>query len=208
MTVTFSVLVLLISRDNIYLTFMKDHPLEELTKQAFLTWYQPVHEPFVKYCSSKCFGKISAEDLMQETILSTLTSFDQIKDKKKLLSYMMSTANNIIKNQLRRFKFSAPWDEDTMAHLESKGIDPELALDIQFLYSCIDRLQKNHKECILLFDISGFSIREISAIQQVSEQAVKTRLHRARKALKKLMSEEYSPSSIKSLLQVCSVILL
>lgn len=183
-------------------------PDDQITKQDFLLWYEPIHSSFIRYCESKCFGRITAEDLVQETILATLSSFHKIKDKEKLLQYMMATANNMIKNQLRKSKFRAPWSEQSAALLEAKGVDPELALDIQFLYKAIDKLSKDYKECILLFEISGFSIKEISIIQGVSEGAIKTRLHRSRKKLKRLMSEEYGPASVKKLLQVYSFILL
>jgi len=34
--------------------------------QEFLDWYQPIHEPFVRFCSSKAIGWMEIEDLVQE----------------------------------------------------------------------------------------------------------------------------------------------
>jgi RNA polymerase sigma-70 factor (ECF subfamily) len=42
-------------------------------------------------------------------------------------------------------------------------------------------------ECIILFEISGFSIKEIMGIQNLSEATVKQRLSRGRKQLSSLM---------------------
>ena len=158
------------------------------TQTAFLNWYQPIHGPFIRYCSSKAFGLMSTEDLAQEAILATLSAFDKIQDKEKILGYMIGVVNNIIKNQLRRQKFRADWNEELLASVTAKVKDPETALDIQYLYKCIQQLNAKEQEAILLFEISGFSIKELSEIQESSEAAVKTRLHRARKELKKQLS--------------------
>jgi DNA-directed RNA polymerase specialized sigma24 family protein len=42
-------------------------------------------------------------------------------------------------------------------------------------------------ECIILYEVSGFSIKEIMCIQNLSESAVKQRLSRGRKQLLALL---------------------
>lgn len=177
------------------------------SSQDFLDWYQPIHTSFVRYCSSKSIDLMPTEDLVQETILATLAAFDNIKNKEKLLSYMIGVVNNIIKNHLRQKKFRATWNEETMATIAAKVKDPEIALDIQYLYQCIHQLKAKEKEAILLFEISGFSIQEISQIQQSSPSAVKTRLHRARKALKELVAQDSRPRSLSERLTIYASIL-
>ncbi|WP_052594445.1 RNA polymerase sigma factor [Aureispira sp. CCB-QB1] len=177
------------------------------SSQAFLEWYEPIHASFIRYCSSKSLDLMPTEDLAQEAILVTLSAFDRIRDKNKLLSYMIGIVNNIIKNHLRQKKFRATWNEQTMATIAAKVNDPEIALDIQYLYQCIHKLKDKEKEAILLFEISGFSIKEISVIQQSSSAAVKTRLHRARKTLKELVAKDKSPRSLSERLAVYASIL-
>ena len=63
---------------------------------------------------------METEDLVQEAVLATLQGFYRIKDQEKLLSFMIGVANNIIKNKLRRKKFSAELDEKTLEKLESQ----------------------------------------------------------------------------------------
>jgi RNA polymerase sigma-70 factor (ECF subfamily) len=55
------------------------------------------------------------------------------------------------------------------------------------LYKCLKELDQVTSECIILFEISGFSIKEIMGIQNSSEAAVKQRLSRGRKQLLSLM---------------------
>ncbi len=158
----------------------------------FLKWYQPIHESLVRYCSSKSYGLMETEDLVQEAVLAALQGFSRIKEKEKLLGFLIGTVNNIVKNKYRRKKFKGDWDEVLLEKLESKTPSPEVALDIHFLLKAIDQLPEKEKEALLLFEVSGFPIKEISKIQDSSETAVKTRLHRTRQKLKKMMSEEGS----------------
>lgn len=174
---------------------------------AFLKYYEPIHAPFVRYCSTKAFGIMSAEDLVQEAVLESLEAFDKIKNKEKLLSYMIGIVNNKLKNYLRRKKFTGNWDEKMLLKIEAKIKNPTLALDIQFLYKCIEKLKPELAEAIQLYELSGFNIKEISVIQNSSPGAVKTRLYRARKELKKMLHEDLSPRSLSQRLALFASIL-
>ena len=164
--------------------------MNQQTHQEFLQLYRPFHERFTRYCSSNAYGLMEAEDLVQETILATLQKFPGIKDKSKLFAYMIGVANNIVKNVLRRQKFKGAFDENLMKKIEAKTGSPEVAMDIHYLYKALNQLPLKDKEAIILFEINGFSIREVSELQQSNEGATKTRLSRARQKLKELLSEE------------------
>lgn len=40
-------------------------------QQKNLAWYEPIHAPFVRFCSSKAIGWMETDDLVQEAILAT-----------------------------------------------------------------------------------------------------------------------------------------
>jgi len=181
--------------------------ISDQTKHAFLAAYQPIHQSFSKYCHSKCLGLLSHEDIVQEAVITALTSYDKIKDPAKLLGYLIGTANNKISNYKRRLKFKSNKDIDQLSYIEAKVYDPDIALDIEYLYKCIESLPQNQRDCILLFEISGFKIKEIAEIQKAKPQAIKTRLHRARKRLKELMSEDRHSNSLTQTLMAYSMIL-
>ncbi|MEM1321516.1 MAG: RNA polymerase sigma factor [Bacteroidota bacterium] len=175
--------------------------------QEFLDWYQPLHEQFVRYCSSRSYGVIETEDLVQEVILAALEGFAKVRDKERLLGYMIGVANNMIRNKKRRLKFRGDWDQQAFEKLESQQLDPEVALDIHYLLKAIEQLPEKQKEALLLFEVSGFSIREISQIQGASEAAIKTRLSRCRKKLKTLLAEDQRPMSMAQRLAIFSSLL-
>ena len=164
--------------------------MQNTSHQEFLKRYQPVHEPFVRYCSSRAFGVMAAEDLVQEAVLVALQGFEKIKDKEKLLSFLIGTVNNILRNRRRKERRQVVWEEQLMEKIESQGLSPEIALDVQLLLRSMQDLPAKQEEAVLLFEVSGFSIREIAEVQHCSEGAVKTRLSRGRKALKEKFVEQ------------------
>ncbi|MEO1514161.1 MAG: RNA polymerase sigma factor [Bacteroidota bacterium] len=178
------------------------------THQAFLEQYKEIHEPFVRYCSSRAYGILSTEDLVQEAVLAALKGFDQLTEPRKLLSYMIGTVNNLLRNRRRRAHRQGEWDEQLLQKLESQTPDPDIALDIHYLLKAMDQLADRQKEALLLFEISGFSIREISELQYSSETATKTRIHRARQRLKELMGERRPKTSLSSAMASFRAILL
>ncbi|MEO1259624.1 MAG: RNA polymerase sigma factor [Bacteroidota bacterium] len=181
---------------------MNNHPHE-----AFLKWYEPVHEQFVRYCSSRAFGLMETEDLVQESILQTLQAFYRIEDKQRLLGFMVGVANNLVRQQKRRMKFKGQWDENALEKLEARTNSPEVALDIHYLLKALQQLKDKQREALVLFEISGFKIKEISEIQDCSEGAVKTRLSRARQQLKKLLQEDGRPMPLTQRLAIYASVL-
>ncbi len=177
-------------------------------KSAFLSWYHPYHERLVRYCSSRAFGVMDTEDLVQEAVLATLANWEKIKDKSKLLSYMFGVVNNLVRNHRRRLPFKGQWDELRLEALESKLGDADTALDVDILLKTVEQLPNNQAEALRLFEWSGFSIKEIAALQQVSEGAVKTRLSRARSSLREMLAEDGRRLSIGERLQIYASILL
>ncbi|HTL82426.1 MAG TPA: RNA polymerase sigma factor [Bacteroidia bacterium] len=155
--------------------------------------YTPLHDRFARYCSNHAYGIMDAEDLVQETILATLQRFHTIREPEKLFGYMISVANNIVRDHLRRKKFTGDYNEKAFRRLESRSTDPETAMDIHHLHLALQQLPVRDKEAILMFEISGFSIEEIAAVQNSGTNATKTRLSRAREKLRILMGDVSTP---------------
>lgn len=58
------------------------------------------------------------------------------------------------------------------------------------LYDAIAALTDQQKECIILKYLSGFSEKEISKVLDLNQNTVKSRLFKARAALRKMLQEE------------------
>lgn len=132
---------------------------------------------------------MEAKDLVQETVWVVLRRWDEIQKKDSLLAFMIGVANRQIKAQLRQMQRQTRFDQEKEALLkmEARIQNADLAYDIHLMYQAMEQLGEKEKECLVMVEISGFSIREVSEIQGDSEGAVKTRLSRARQRLKSLL---------------------
>lgn len=162
----------------------------EKTQETFLALYEPVHESFARFCHARAYGLIEAEDLMSETITVALEKFHSLKNEKAFLSFLFSIASNIVNKKNRRLKFKGDFNELESAEIKDEGIDVETRLDIQLLYQALNTLPLAQKEALILFEISGFSIKEVAEIQQSGESSVKQRLKRGRARLAEIFQSD------------------
>lgn len=170
----------------------------ENTKHHFLTLYEPIHESFAKFCHARAYGVMEPEDLMSETILKALENFASLQHEKAFLSYLFTIAKNIVIKKWRRKKFTGVFHEREVNRIQDEGLNPEIRMDIKLLYEAMETLPSAQKEALILFEISGFSIKEVGEIQKSGLSAVKQRLKRGREALaKKLQSKELAHEPIE-----------
>jgi RNA polymerase sigma-70 factor (ECF subfamily) len=163
--------------------------MEENKQEQFMLLYRPVHERFERFCKARAYGELEFRDLMHDTLLIAFEKFNQIKSKEAFLHFLFGTAVRVLSNHKR--KKSPDFTEDfseKYCHIQSDTKSAELELEIKELYRQLGKLDDISRECIILFEISGFSIKEIMHIKGLSESAVKQRLSRGRKQLTELMN--------------------
>jgi RNA polymerase sigma-70 factor (ECF subfamily) len=156
-------------------------------RSAFMQAYQPCHEPFVRYCSALAHGKMDAQDLVQDVLLSAFQRFDSIRKKHELLHYLIRAAKNRAASAWRTNKRSSDLFEKQTARLQARGANAEMLLDVEILYATLERLPTEQRDALVLFEVSGLSMAEIAAIQGTNENAMKTRVSRARAAVREML---------------------
>ncbi|MFT6166839.1 MAG: RNA polymerase sigma-70 factor (ECF subfamily) [Vicingaceae bacterium] len=159
-------------------------------QKQFLDLYNPVHEAFARFCHAKAYGLLEPEDLISESVLCALEKFGTLKSHDAFLSFLFSIATNILHKKNRRLKFRGNYHESEAFVLKDEGIDAETRLDVVILYDALNQLPNAQKEALILFEISGFSIKEIADIQNARLSAVKQRLKRGRTALATLLKSD------------------
>ena len=161
----------------------------ENRKEHFMELYIPVRRQISNYCRTLTRNEYLAGDLLQDTLLSAFEGMEYIRKKESFLFYLCATAKRIYLKQKRRNKYVV--DSEEMVENETISSEKEAMtnIDIQILYKAIDQLPEKQREVIVLFEIIGFSIKEIKAIQGGSMSGVKSRIVRAREKLTSLMSD-------------------
>ena len=87
-------------------------------------------------------------------------------------------------DMLRERKRSVPLDEIT-----EMGQDEPGHARVEFL-ALLDSLDEKYRTVLLLYYGEGFTVKEIAQAMELKEEAVKTRLRRARASLKQIYQAE------------------
>lgn len=161
------------------------------TKQKqFLRLYKPVHSRFEKFCRARAFGDMPPEDLVNETLLIAYKKLDKLQNEKVFLSFLIGISTRILANSYRK-KRSKTVEEESIFIDHADPVDHiERQFEIELLYESLAKLPEKQREAIILFEITGFSIKEIMQIQNSGESAVKQRLARGRKELARIVRHQ------------------
>lgn len=150
--------------------------------------YEPVHEQFERFCRARVYGNMEYKDLMNDTLLVAFEKLDSLRSEDAFLSFLCGISVRILSNNHQKKKEQLPESNAVFNSAFAHASDP----DVHFLYQALAMLNEDQRESLILFEISGFSIREIAGIQNVSEDAVKQRLKRGRDKLKQILTFESS----------------
>lgn len=127
-----------------------------------------------------------AEDVMQNVFYKLLTKNIAFKDEEHVKKWLVRVTINECKNILVAFwrKKVVSWDENPVEQTFS-------APEKSDLYEAVMQLPTKYRIVIHLFYYEGYSTREIGELMHLKEAAVRTRLVRGRKILKKELKEAW-----------------
>jgi RNA polymerase sigma-70 factor, ECF subfamily len=151
--------------------------------RAFAEMYTRYRSPVYDYCLRLLRDRPQAEDAVQETFLRVHDGLDTLSDPAAFRVWLFRIARNLIFNSHRHGeKGHYPVDDETPDDVDLEG---ELIADEEkrSIRSVIDALRPSYREILVLREYEGLSYAEIASIVGVSEDTVKVRLYRARKAL-------------------------
>ena len=133
------------------------------------------------------------EDVMQQAYVNAYAHLRQFNGRARFSTWLTRIAINEALARVRRARHHENVDDST-TDLESKmncpgPADPErqaVAGELRaVLESAIDRLADGAREVFVLREVEGMSTSEVAAALDVSEDVVKTRLSRARSAIRR-----------------------
>ncbi len=156
-------------------------------QQRFLSLYEGNHYKLLRYCESILKDPVEAQDLVSETILIAYEQMGKLKKEESFNYFLFGIARNLIRRLQRRKKFWGIFNTEQAEKLPAQQ-SKELNEDVQLLYQALDQLPPAQKEALILFELSGYNIKEIAEIQNAGISAVKARLARGREKLGNILS--------------------
>lgn len=123
-----------------------------------------------------------AEDAVSEAVLIAYEKRHTLRDRKRFKPWIMQIMANEARRIYGKNRRITPM-EDMEAYM------PSFRDENHELWDVVMQLETAHREVIMLYFYERFSIKEIGRILRVPEGTVKSRLSRAKKALKEMLEE-------------------
>jgi RNA polymerase sigma-70 factor (ECF subfamily) len=147
------------------------------------TLLEPVHDRARATARRLCRSHAEGDDLFHEAVLRAFDRLDELRDKERFQAWFYAVLLSVHRMRHRRsfWKRFLPFDtadEPVDAGTESRieGADR--------MARALAMLGPEAREAVVLFELDGFSVEEIAALQGESTGTVKSRLARARTRLR------------------------
>jgi len=170
----------------------------------FVEYFRP---KIFHYSWLMCGHREDAEEVAQETLLKVFESGEQLREPEKIRSWVFRIAKNACLMKRRKSTFAPARELSLDEFMPSKHQDGEqVRIEIAdwsalpdgkalqsemrgLLEKAIRELPEVYRSVILLRDMEELSTQETAQILDVSDDVVKTRLHRARLAIRERLDE-------------------
>lgn len=148
-------------------------------------------------------NKEEAKDLAQEVFISVFESIKDLREEVKFESWLTRITLNHCRNRWKYLKRRHYFNSDSLndpietedGEMERPVYDPsgnpEALFEKKMIQQSVQRgllkLKEDQREMIVLRDLQGFSYEEIGRLFSLPEGTIKSRLHRARMDLKRIL---------------------
>jgi RNA polymerase sigma factor (sigma-70 family) len=144
----------------------------------------PVHEAAQVTARRLCSSHADGDDLFQETVLRALDQLGTLRDETRFRGWFYAVMVSVHRVQHRRRFWRRLLSLDKLAVEPARAADAEAWQGAERMAQALATLPPAAREAIVLFELEGFTIEELAAIQNGSVPAVKSRLARARRRLR------------------------
>jgi RNA polymerase sigma factor (sigma-70 family) len=150
---------------------------------AFEALYDRHHRNLLAFCRHMLGSREEAEDVLQHTFLAAYRSLpDGVGDGVRVKPWLYTVARNRCLSVLRARRDAVSLDQDLVA-TEGLAAEVDRRDDLRTLVRDVQRLPRDQREALLLFELGDSSHEEIATILGVRKEKVKALVFQARETL-------------------------
>jgi RNA polymerase sigma-70 factor, ECF subfamily len=161
-----------------------EHAIEQYGKATYNFAYRLTH------------NESDANDLTQEAFIRVYRAWRSFKPGTSFLSWIYRIVTNLYRDELRRrkgrYQEEIPEDTTLAVHPIEEYIEGHLSEPVS---KALAALSPEQREIVLLADVEEYSYQEIGQTLGCSVGTVRSRLHRAREQLRRLVTRHMKSSS-------------
>lgn len=164
--------------------------------RAIETLLEKHQDRVYRYGLRMCGNEDDARDVLQETLIAAYKNLASFRGDSRLSTWLYQIARSFCLKQRRR-REGEPAQHDSLDDEQARVMPAEeSASDVrtharqvsEVIQAAIGTLPEDHREALVLRDVEGLSAEEAALVAGVEVGALKSRLHRARMALKQRLA--------------------
>ncbi len=165
------------SDENLMLEFQRG------SRDAFTELFERYREPIYGYFRRRLEHPARAEDLAQETFVAVLRNVTRWEPRALFRTYLYGIALNLLRAERRKCLQEQPGE--AVAAEPSAQRDSETG---EWVRQAVGRLEEMDREVLMLREYEQLSYAEIAELLRIPVNTVRSRLLRARMALRDLLT--------------------
>jgi len=149
------------------------------------------HLSLRRFIGKRTRNEADAEDVLQNVFLKVCAHFETLREPAKVQSWLFQIARNAAIDFYRAKKFEAELPKEIASPEVSETIDKRKCFEDaqKCLLPMIERLPPIYKTAVKLSELDGWTNRRVASAEGVSLSAVKSRVSRGRKIIKKMLDD-------------------
>jgi len=165
--------------------------LREGSEEAFATLFHRYKQPLFGFFSRRLADPARAEELTQETFIALFRSAKRYQPSALFRTYLYAIAFRILRSDRRKSQFRAMFFGPAKA-ADAATVSSHTE-DSLWLRRALAKLDATDREIVMLREYQQLSYAEISALLAIPLNTVRSRLFRAREALRDLLIPPNTP---------------
>ena len=162
--------------------------MKEEEKEQFIELINANRLKMYKTAISILKNEDDANDAIQDALYSAYTNYENLKDKKLFVTWLIRILINKCYDIINKNKKVVYIDDDSTienTYGKSDTYDVENSLDW-----VLNKIDKDLKEIVVMYYYDELSVTEIADILEIPNGTVKSRLSRARSQISEIMKKE------------------
>jgi RNA polymerase sigma-70 factor (ECF subfamily) len=150
-----------------------------------------------------CGEEEDAKDVLQETLFAAARALPEFRGASSVSTWLYTIARSFCLKKRRTSKFAPQLEsldarDETATQVPDARRGPEEDVSGRQLRAALDgaiaELEPMYRQVLLLRDVEGLSAVEVGEVMGLTVEAVKSRLHRARKAVRERVAPMLTPA--------------
>jgi len=160
----------------------------QLNREQFWRLLEPMHPQAESFCRKLAGNRLDGDDLYQEAVLCALTHSDSLRKEEAFKPWLYRIILNRFRNRARREWWRRHLRLSDLRPDEEPSRDPTSGLDSKrYLELAMAHLKTKERALVTLFELEGWSLREVASLLDEPEGTIKARLSRARARMRKAL---------------------